>query len=74
MNRESTSSLTSDVLFQRIGNNWFVFCEVNNEVIYSQLPEGIDPKTTKLELYHVIEEHLGRVYEYRKKSAADQAA
>jgi hypothetical protein len=50
-----------DVLFQRIGNTWFVFTETNGEMIYSVMPEGMDPRTTKLELYQIIEEHMERV-------------
>jgi hypothetical protein len=50
-----------DVLFQKIGNTWYIFSEVNNEVVYSVMPQGMDPKETKLELYEIIEEHLSKV-------------
>lgn len=50
-----------DVLFQKIGNTWFIFTEQNGELIYSVMPEGMDPRTTKLELYQIIEEHMDRV-------------
>ena len=52
-----------DVLFQKLGHNWFVFAEVNGELIYSSLPKGMDPRTTKLELYDVIEDHLEKMAE-----------
>ncbi|MFG1493806.1 hypothetical protein [Halobacteriovorax sp. ZH4_bin.1] len=63
----------TEVLFQKLGNNWFIFAEINNEVIYSTMPEGMDPYSTKLELYEVIEEHMKRV-STMKKSAAEAAA
>lgn len=57
-----------DVLFQKIGNTWFIFSEVNNEVVYSVMPEGMDPKSTKLELYEIIEEHLTKVASHKRRS------
>ena len=54
-----------NVLFQKLGNTWYVFSEVDNEIIYSAMPEGMDPRTTKLELYEIIEEHLDNL---RKRS------
>lgn len=58
----------SDVLFQKLGNTWYVFTELDNEFIYSALPEGMDPRTTKLELFEVIEEHLEKVASNYKNS------
>ncbi len=56
-----------EVLFQKLGNTWFAFSEIDNSMIYSMLPDGVDPRSTKLELYHVIEEHLAKVEKaYRK--------
>ncbi|MFG1482988.1 hypothetical protein ABMA79_05620 [Halobacteriovorax sp. HFRX-2_2] len=63
----------TEVLFQKLGNNWFIFAEINNEVIYSTMPEGMDPYSTKLELYEVIEEHMKRV-STMKKGVAEAAA
>lgn len=51
----------SDVLFQKLGTTWYAFTEVDNDVIYSALPEGMDPRTAKLEFYEIIEEHLQKV-------------
>ena len=53
--------LTKEVLFQKLGNTWYIFTEVDNKVVYSAMPDGMDPKTTKLELYDVIEEHMKKV-------------
>jgi len=63
-----STSAVKDVLFQKIGNTWFIFSEVNNEVIYSVMPQGMDPHTTKLELFEVIEEHMGRVASNKKRA------
>ncbi len=57
-----------DVLFQKIGNTWFIFSEVNNEVVYSVMPAGMDPKTTKLELFEIIEEHMTKVASHKRRS------
>ena len=46
------------VLFQKLGNTWYIFSQVKDEMIYSVMPEGMDPRTTNLELYDVIEEHM----------------
>lgn len=50
-----------NVLFQKLGNTWYVFSTINNEVVYCSLPAGIDPHNTNLELYSVIEDHLKKV-------------
>jgi hypothetical protein len=63
-----------DVLFQKIGATWFIFSEVNNEVVYSVMPHGMDPKETKLELFEIIEEHLTRVASHKKRTPEASAA
>ncbi|EQC45766.1 hypothetical protein M899_1360 [Bacteriovorax sp. BSW11_IV] len=64
----------TEFLFQKLGNTWYIFAEVENEMIYSTLPEGMDPRTTKLELYEVIEDHMKRVTSYQKRRNAEAAA
>jgi len=51
----------SDVLFQKLGNTWYAFSEINNEIVYSALPEGIDPKSASLELFEIIEDHMVKI-------------
>ena len=51
----------TDVLFQKIGSTWFVFTEIDNQLHYSALPNGLNPHDTKIELFHVIEDHLKKV-------------
>jgi hypothetical protein len=57
----TTQEITREVLFQKLGSTWYIFTEVNNQVVYSAMPEGMDPKTTDLELYDVIEDHIKKV-------------
>ncbi len=56
-----TKAVNKEVLFQQLGNTWYIFTEVDNEVVYSVMPDGMDPRETKLELYQVIEDHLQKV-------------
>lgn len=67
-NNSKTKSQVKDVLFQKIGNTWYIFSEVNNEVVYSVMPQGMDPKETKLELYNIIEEHMSKVASHKRRA------
>ncbi|MFP5385908.1 MAG: hypothetical protein ACLGHN_07495 [Bacteriovoracia bacterium] len=67
-NTKTVQNSVKDVLFQKIGNQWFIFSEVNNEVVYSVMPQGMDPKTTKLELYEIIEEHMTKVAAHKRRA------
>ncbi len=53
--------ITKEVLFQKLGQTWYIFTEVNNEVVYSAMPDGMDPRSTQLELFEVIETHMKKV-------------
>ena len=63
----TNTNLENEVLFQKLGETWFIFSEIKGDVVYSQLPDGMDPYNTKLELYEVIEEHLVRVADHHRK-------
>ncbi len=67
-NQNTIENNVKDVLFQKVGNTWFIFSEVNGEVVYSVMPEGMDPKTTKLELYQIIEDHMSKVASHKRRS------
>lgn len=67
------AQLEKEVLFQKLGSTWYVFTEVENDMVYSALPVGMDPKTTKLELFEVIEEHMMKVAKHTKKRAETAA-
>lgn len=57
----TSNTQTNEVLFQKLGNTWYVFTEVQGDMVYSALPDGMTPHTTKLELFEVIEEHMDKV-------------
>lgn len=59
-------SLENEVLFQKLGTTWFIFTEIEGDIVYSQLPEGMDPYNTKLELYEVIEDHMTKVSKHQR--------
>jgi hypothetical protein len=65
---------SKEVLFQKMGNTWYVFTEIGEELVYSALPTGMDPKTTKMELFEVIEEHLQKVSRYNNKRKPEISA
>jgi hypothetical protein len=67
-NNQKVNPTVKDVLFQKIGNTWFIFSEVNNEIVYSVMPQGMDPKSTKLELYEIIEEHMTKVASHNRRA------
>ena len=57
----------SEVLYQKLGNVWYLFSTANDgEVIFTTLPDGVDPKTTELELYEVIEKRSEKAPAPRK--------
>lgn len=74
MKATKTETKTAEVLFQKLGNTWYVFTEVGTEMVYSALPTGMDPRTTKLELYNVIEDHMKKVAKQSKRSSEMNAA
>lgn len=64
----TTRNQDHEVLFQKLGNTWYVFSEIENDFVYSALPEGMDPRETKMELFEVIEDHMQKVArQFRKK-------
>lgn len=67
------NEINKEVLFQKLGQTWYIFTEVNKEVVYSAMPDGMDPRSTKLELFEVIEEHMKKVAthpRYQRQEAA----
>jgi len=64
---KSNTQQTSEVLFQKLGNTWYVFSEVKGDMIYSALPNGMDPHSTKLELFEVIEEHMEKISRHHSR-------
>lgn len=44
------------VLFQKLGSSWYAFAEKKGEIIYTKLDENIDPATTPLKIFEVVED------------------
>ena len=61
MKTAKSNTQENEVLFQKLGTTWYVFSEIKGDMIYSALPTGMDPHTTKLELFEVIEDHMAKV-------------
>jgi hypothetical protein len=59
----------NDVLFQKIGNTWFLFSEIDHEMYYTSLPGDVDPRKADLKLYAVIEDHLKRMATIKTRNA-----
>jgi hypothetical protein len=65
----------NDVLFQKLGGTWYAFSTIEGEVVYSALPDGVDPTVTRLELFEVIEDHMKKIGRANaRKRRADIAA
>lgn len=62
----SQKEITTEILFQKLGKTWYTFSQIDSEVIYTALPDNVDPKSTTLEFYQVIEEHERKVKETLK--------
>lgn len=74
MKAQKTHNQYSDVLFQKLGSTWYVFSESGEEMIYSALPNGMDPRSSKMELLEVIEEHMKKVKSRDRRPKADIGA
>jgi len=69
MKAVKSNTQTNEVLFQKLGTTWYVFTEIKGDMIYSALPNGMDPHSTKLELFEVIEEHMEKVSKHYDRSS-----
>lgn len=59
--KKTQAHTDTEVLFQKLGSTWYAFSQIGEEIVFSALPDGVDPRTQKVELYEVIEEHLEKV-------------
>jgi hypothetical protein len=73
MSQTINNEITKEVLFQKLGQTWYIFTEINEEVVYSAMPDGMDPRSTKLELFDVIESHLKKVATHPRYRGAEAA-
>ena len=49
------------VLFQKLGGFWYVFVDIDGseeDVFYTRLPENLDPRVDKYEIYEILEEEM----------------
>ena len=74
MKATNLNTPTTEVLFQKMGNTWYAFSEISGDMVYSALPMGMDPHTTKLELFEVIEDHMKKVSKHYSAQKLEVAA
>ena len=53
--KEQVKTIDTEVLYQKLGNTWYAFAEVDGEMLFRALPEGLDPQTTKFEFMQVVD-------------------
>ncbi len=53
--KEQFKTIDTEVLYQKLGNTWYAFAEINGEVLFRALPEGTNPNTTKFEFTQIVE-------------------
>ncbi len=74
MKAQKTNTQQSEVLFQKLGATWYVFSASGDDMVYSALPTGMDPRSTKIELIEVVEEHMKKVKSHDRNRKAEVAA
>jgi hypothetical protein len=47
--------MIKEILFQKIVNKWHAFVEIDGEFYSAVLPEGLDPRKSKLDLNQIVE-------------------
>ena len=57
--KEATNE--SKVLYQKLGDTWYLFTEVRGEVIFTALPKEINPYEKQVEIYEIIEKHKAKI-------------
>lgn len=45
-----------DVLYQKLGSVWYVFCESKDDFFYTSLPQGSSLHWDKFEFFEVLED------------------
>ncbi len=60
MNTE-TKFFQSEILFQKLGNTWYAFTEVDGEFLFRALPQGLDPRKTKIEFTQILHSDFSNV-------------
>jgi len=51
----------SKVLYQKLGNTWYLFAEIEGKVIFTALPKELNPLENKVEIYEIIEKEKAKI-------------
>ncbi len=43
------------VLFQKLGNIWYAFAEINNQMHFVEIPHEIDPRDASFDFFQVMD-------------------
>ena len=49
------------VLYQKLGDKWYLFTEIKGEVIFTALPKNLNPFENKVEIYEIIKKHKTKI-------------
>ena len=52
--RQEAIIVEGNILFQKFGSIWYVFCQLKDELLYASLPLGVNPRQDKVKLFEVI--------------------
>ena len=44
-----------EVLYQKLGDKWYAFSQIDGEIKYSPCPDNFDPWESQSEIYNVLE-------------------
>jgi len=47
-------TIETNVLYQKMGDTWYAFAEIDGEVLFRALPHGMNPKKTQIDFMQVI--------------------
>jgi hypothetical protein len=61
--QKSFSALETQVMYQKLNGVWYAFCEIDNDILFAQLPHGWTPGEP-VDFYQLLDE------EDRKKLVA----
>ena len=67
--------LETEVLYQKLGNVWYAFCEIEGELIFTALPKNINPLADQFEFHHIFENgRTNRKVSLKSKTSVESAA
>ncbi len=45
---------TVEVLYQKLGSNWYAFVEIDQEIFFCAIPQHLDPRYHKISLSQIL--------------------